>query len=135
MTGCAVTTNVVAIVRATIIGVVAGFGVAGLADPVPWLTIFIKGEVLWFLLKYGKIKGTGNAPCFFSNELQISCFYTRMRIGANLWTMRVVTAPALNECVSAIDQVSTYTAHACCLAIFHSGNFYTWFPALLLVPR
>jgi hypothetical protein len=69
MTACAGTTNIVAMVSAIIICVVTIFCVACLADSVPRLIIPIEGKVGWSFLKYCKVKGCIDTPCFFSNEL------------------------------------------------------------------
>jgi hypothetical protein len=112
----AVCTDLVLVVGRVIIGVVAGCGVAGLTNAVPRLAAFIKGEVIWALLENSKVKGTGNVPCFFSDETYIESFYPRVGIDSGISNVGVVTGTTVNDRVSAIYQVICDITHACCLS-------------------
>jgi hypothetical protein len=89
-------------------------GVAGLADAVPRFIILSKGEVCRTLLENRKVKGTVNVPCFFPDEAQVKCFYISVGICGHIWSVRVMTGPAINNTVS-VNYVIANTAHAFCL--------------------
>ena len=111
MAGCAVLINKMAMITTIIISVVTGAGVAGLADSIPGLTIVIESEVVRHLLENRKVKGAVNVPCFFPNKLKISCLYIRVGICGRFRTVGIVTGPAINDSVSAINHVIAHIAH------------------------
>jgi hypothetical protein len=88
--------------------------VAGLTDAVPGLIILRKGKVCRTLLENRKVKSTINVLCFFPDEAQVKCFYTSVGICGHIWSVRVMTGPAINDTVS-VDHVIANTAHAFCL--------------------
>ena len=81
----------VRMVSRRIVSMMAGRGVTGLAYAVPWCITLKECKVVRPLLENRKVKSTFNVPCLVPYELQVDCFYPRVRVHNHVRPVGVVT--------------------------------------------
>jgi hypothetical protein len=110
--GGALVSNLVIVVSGAVVGVMAGLGVAGLADAIPGLIVLVKSEMCGALLENGRVKGTRHMQWLASYKFQVCCFYTGVGINRDVRMMRIMTGTTINDSVAAIYQVIAHRTHS-----------------------
>jgi hypothetical protein len=83
--------DLMGMVGRSVVGMMAGQGMAGLAYSVPGRITFIEGKIVRPLLENREVKSTFNVPWLTPDELKVDCLYPGVGVYNRVRPVRVVT--------------------------------------------